>query len=388
MICSFGGATSGRAAGDLSAVGSGIVAVLLVAACGSASVAVPASASPSSRPAACAAPAVAPASNATAVPQPVKHSVIEAMITILNGTSGTGIAGVAVGFGSVWVTGHRSHDVYRIDPATNRVVATIPLPTLYGADTGPDSYIGSGPHGIWLPVGSDTTPNQIVRIDPATNKFTIDQALPGVYQIVDTAAGVWAGVDPYAGADHAAIFEVDPVTGKTLKHIDLAPAPAHANSYFPSLDAGFGSLWAVAADNEVARINPTSGTVIATIKTSQPVLQIDAGGPSSGVFLAMTIGSTTASVARVNVATNCVDGIAFIGTTDAESAIWIAGAPEGVYVAYGAGSLVLINPSTMQAISPAGLDGQDYLGIIADGFGSVWFPTFGNNSVLRVKPLG
>ena len=102
----------------------------------------------------------------------------------------------------------------------------------------------------------------------------------------------------------------------------------------------------------------------------------------------MTIGSTTASVARVNVATNCVDGIAFIGTTDAESAIWIAGAPEGVYVAYGAGSLVLINPSTMQAISPAGLDGQDYLGIIADGFGSVWFPTFGNNSVLRVKPLG
>jgi len=43
--------------------------------------------------------------------------------------------------------------------------------------------------------------------------------------------------------------------------------------------------------------------------------------------------------------------------------------------------------TTMRSLGSVGLDAADYLGQAAFGFGSVWFPTWGDNTLLRVKPL-
>jgi hypothetical protein len=76
---------------------------------------------------------------------------------------------IAAGRGAVWVTGNfiRREDVLqRIDPKTNRVVATIELPGRYA---GP---VATGPGGVWLLVSArdDTRSQSLVRIDTASNE--------------------------------------------------------------------------------------------------------------------------------------------------------------------------------------------------------------------------
>jgi virginiamycin B lyase len=72
---------------------------------------------------------------------------------------------VAVGFGSVWVRNESQEQagtVSRIDPATNRVVATVPV----GIEMGRDGLDGlaAGPHHLWV-AGLD-----LERIDPSSSR--------------------------------------------------------------------------------------------------------------------------------------------------------------------------------------------------------------------------
>ena len=75
---------------------------------------------------------------------------------------------------AIWVANHRGGTVSRIDPTTNTVVATIPV-----GNTGP-----SGPHHVGLGLGSVWVgvPNtsSVYRIDPTTNKVQATIAIPAV----------------------------------------------------------------------------------------------------------------------------------------------------------------------------------------------------------------
>ncbi|HWO91957.1 MAG TPA: hypothetical protein VNP53_08315, partial [Methylomirabilota bacterium] len=68
---------------------------------------------------------------------------------------------LAMGFGAVWVVDYRPPSVARIDPATNRVVSSIPLPG--------DACLGLAitRDAVWVP---DCTHHVVVQIDPATNR--------------------------------------------------------------------------------------------------------------------------------------------------------------------------------------------------------------------------
>jgi len=86
-----------------------------------------------------------------------------AFSTVGSGTalSGSGILpGVAIAGGSVWVFGVPSTDaVVQVDPNTNRVVGTLPLPL-------PATGIVSGPAGTWV----TTDHGRIVGINTATGR--------------------------------------------------------------------------------------------------------------------------------------------------------------------------------------------------------------------------
>jgi len=68
-------------------------------------------------------------------------------------------ADVAVGYGYVWVTGQITNTLYKIDPATLRVVSAIP--------------VGRGPIGVTIGAGSVWVANEVDRtiskVDPRTN---------------------------------------------------------------------------------------------------------------------------------------------------------------------------------------------------------------------------
>jgi hypothetical protein len=304
-----------------------------------------------------------------------------------------GPAGVAIGFGSVWVAVHRGADVLRVDPTTNAVVATVHIPPSEGHPSTAMGPITVGPDGVWLPIigGLDqqnpTVPNQLMRVDPATNSISFDEDFDGLYDVSDDASGVWAGVDPgqSLAVKRPELIKVDPASGQRGRTIDLGPAEAAAR-YTAAFGAGFGSLWVTTDGNRVERIDPASGRVTARINTLGPAQQVVAGGPGADVFLAVTFGANRAAVARVDPATNCVDAVAFVGTTDAEGSIAVAASPNRVYVNFGKGSLAEVDPATMQTTRSVNLDTQDFLGYIRYGFGSIWVPTFGDNSVLRVGP--
>jgi hypothetical protein len=73
---------------------------------------------------------------------------------------------IAAGFGSVWTLGQ--HQVMRIDPASDRVVANISLP-------GIGWMLAAGNDGIWVAGGSGGI--HMVRIDPATNTIDLSHRL-------------------------------------------------------------------------------------------------------------------------------------------------------------------------------------------------------------------
>jgi DNA-binding beta-propeller fold protein YncE len=70
--------------------------------------------------------------------------------------------GILTAFGSVWVGSRGTGMLYRIDPATNTVSETIKVNGSIGG-------IGAGPDAIWASGFEDGT---IYRIDPATNSVT------------------------------------------------------------------------------------------------------------------------------------------------------------------------------------------------------------------------
>jgi streptogramin lyase len=117
-----------------------------------------------------------------------------------------GPSAIAVGAGAVWVLSGRwvgsANVVTRIDPRTNRIVATIPVPHALVA-------IAAGRRFVWVTGAPRSAGGVVTRIDPRTNRAKTAR-LPHswVPDGITTAAGrVWVA-DPGVGA----LIEVDPQT--------------------------------------------------------------------------------------------------------------------------------------------------------------------------------
>ncbi len=323
----------------------------------------------------------------TGAPEPsVPAGLIQATTPIVAGPEAVGS-----GFGSVWVVAHRSNTVFRIDPATDQVIASIPIAV-------PDQDVGvgpisGGPHGVWLPVSA--TVNGLFSIDPSTNSIAGRFPFDGAYGIADSNDGLWVGVAPYipggtSGALRYSLIEIDPKTARPIRKVDLGPA-AGSRAYFPGVQFGLSALWVVIADDAIARIDPDTGRVVATIRTTGvPRGYGEFAISGHDIFAAM--GDST--VDRVDASTNCVDGVVYLGHTLALPAnpmaprVGIATSINGIDVVFDRGALALIDPETLHERAVYRIDRQDYTGGVLEDFGSIWFLTFGNDTVLRLRSLG
>jgi serine/threonine-protein kinase len=93
---------------------------------------------------------------------------------------------VVVGAGGVWVTGQLADAVARIDPATNRIVAVIAV----GHDP---TSLAAGGHAIWVGNAVDET---LSRIDPRTNRVTATIPVGDVPRaLVAEGRSVWVAAD-------------------------------------------------------------------------------------------------------------------------------------------------------------------------------------------------
>lgn len=176
--------------------------------------------------------------------------------------------GMAFTPGSVWTANHRSDEVEgapaphtfsisRVDLASNTETARIPVE--HRADKFDDwDNFCCGPQGMTAGFGSvwvgDATSNVVYRIDPSTNTVIATISPPEGSQacgdLASDATAIWVG----AGCDSTTIWSIDPQTNTVSKTVQLS-----ANT--GPVATGLGSVWALIQD-WLVRIDPATGTVV------------------------------------------------------------------------------------------------------------------------------
>ncbi len=152
----------------------------------------------------------------------------------------SGAVDVAVGKGAIWVSGFGT--MTRLDPGTNRVVAAVETP-----GTEDYSQVAVGLGAVWVTADG----GRLYRIDPNSDRVVATILVGGPIQGVETGGGyVWL-TRPTEGDGE--LIRVDPATNRvTGAPIEVGPGPTAARY-------AFGALWVT--NSSVVRVNPSTGTV-------------------------------------------------------------------------------------------------------------------------------
>jgi uncharacterized protein DUF6923 len=181
---------------------------------------------------------------------------------------------VAIGFGSVWVTGDKG-TLVRIDPTTNKVVNRISSEgSGYTSLATDDRYLWAV--NFYRADGSNPI-SQVKRIDPQTNRPAFG---PFVNQFeAKIASGFGATWVTASGTESASeVRRIDPATGRVAARITLPDAaPVGLNA----LASGEGFIWAASARGYLWKIDPAHD------QHSDPVIVVtNPPGPANDVVAA------------------------------------------------------------------------------------------------------
>lgn len=249
----------------------------------------------------------------------------------------------AAAFDSIWVlapdlplrenTG--TPNLVRIDPFTNQVVASIPMPdrlcqgfvptddaiwvcavdALIRVDPSTDSIVSSVPikgsmspyrmaYGggmVWALGSGAFVGDTVIRLDPGTETTTSHPVGGSVGGMAYAFDALWLTV-PGAGS----VVRLDPATGEAREWVSGLPAPTH-------ITAGQRDLWvslhgsdgeeAGVGETQLVRIDPRSGQVVAELMIGgSPRGGVDVWAGEEGVF----VRSTRPWLARVDEATSSI----------------------------------------------------------------------------------
>jgi hypothetical protein len=241
---------------------------------------------------------------------------------------------VAAADDAVWVS-HADGWLSRIDPGTDSVVATIEI-------GGSPWWIDVGVDSVWVAVrGSGGEGGGVVRVDPLTNsvagEIEIDSGTPTV--VMEGAGGVWA----WNLADNTAI-RIDPSTESIAATVDLE---------LPGFGFGVGSdsVWRAAVgrgeQGVVTRVDSQTNSIGAHIEIESPD-----GSPTRTTGVEVVAGSAWVSFEYGCEADGCLMGLARIdektsavvatATLPSDSAIIVTVGPSTVWVA-GDGQLARVD---------------------------------------------
>lgn len=195
-------------------------------------------------------------------------------------------AGLALGFGSLWIPSCGDHTVVRVDQETGAAQATI---SAGPADS--EGGIAAGAGSVWIVTSKES---DLARIDPKTNTVSANIRIPpGSFNPIFADGSVW--VSSNAGGT---LVRVDPATNKVVGETPVGPMPRF-------LTAGAGSVWVLnQGDGSIARVDTASGKRTALIAAGIPGL----GGEIA--FGGDVVWATVFDypITRIDAATNQVTG--------------------------------------------------------------------------------
>jgi virginiamycin B lyase len=181
------------------------------------------------------------------------------VVQLLTATNTVGIiadvarpcSGLTEGFGSIWSPSCGTHEMDRLDPATGKIVATIP-----GDAANSEGGVTTGAGSVWFVV----KPSNLLRIDPKTNTVAATIELPaGTENAVFAEGFVWL-----SSFGQGQMIKVDPKTNTVVATIPIGPKPRF-------ITAGGGSVWTLnQGDGTISRVDMKTDKLVATIECGIP----------------------------------------------------------------------------------------------------------------------
>ncbi|HUF85593.1 MAG TPA: serine/threonine-protein kinase [Acidimicrobiia bacterium] len=264
---------------------------------------------------------------------------------------------VAVTTGAAWVTTDRD-SVKRIDPATNRVTATIEVGTR-------PRGVAADAEAVWVAnAGSGT----VSRISSRTNRGT---------------ATIEVGGEPFAVAASSDAVWVTDIEGNTVSRIDPSDngitATIELETRPSDVAAAEDGVWVTHTRGDtVSRIDPFTDAVSATIAVgSRP----DGVAVADGAVWVANLGDDT--ISRIDPATDTVT--ATIEVRDAPRDV--AAGSGVVWVTSSEGDIVTrIDPATDTVTGTVEVGRNAVPFRLAAGDDAVWVTNLGNLTVSRIDP--
>jgi hypothetical protein len=189
--------------------------------------------------------------------------------------------GIAAGFGAIWVTSFGEHPaLLRIDPVGLQVSARIPIGDIAAT-------VAAGASAVWVACAEGNGPS-VQRVDPATGHVT---ARIGLASRVVTGCGLWnvaaEGRWVWVGDEAGSLWRIDTADNRASR-LPVSLSGSSSWGQPGSLVAASGMVWA-ASDLELLRLDPASGRVVARLGAGDRGGEGASGG--SGTAVAVTPGT-------------------------------------------------------------------------------------------------
>jgi TolB protein len=328
-------------------------------------------------------------------PPPLKPAVQVEPRVAANIQVGPFPSAIAVGEGGVWVgvpaqDGSGSGELVRIDPATNEVVARIEL------ENWPDK-VAAGAGAVWVAqvtntVGSNGETSDfetaVARVDPSTNEIVASTPVPGgIPRDIEVGdGGVWVALQ--TDNREGEIVQLDPATGEETTRIELEAAPYR-------LLLGEGAVWVITDGPEgVLKIDPFSREVIAALPVRVSMV-LDAAVGDGAVWIASWLSAFDPTVGtgygdrvvavRIDTATYEVDYGPVFPPEGGPTFRPFAVGPGGVWF-LGNEGISRLNTNTMEVDASVELEEgpmQTEFAVLDEATGTIWIANY-EDTVTRI----
>jgi streptogramin lyase len=259
---------------------------------------------------------------------------------------------------AVWVGSTGPDAVHRIDPVTNKLIATVAVPGE------PCAGLATGSGSLWVPLCSQ--PPKLAKVDLYTNRLTavFNIGPAGAEGGVATSAdSVWLITDT-----KGSLVRIDPITGVIRKTVRVPPG-----SYNPLYSDD--QIWVTRAEGaELTSIDPATGVILATVRTGPHPRFLTAGAGS-----VWTLNQGDGSLTRVDAHTRQVTATIALGTPGPGGDISFGG--ETVWTTVAKVPLSATNTATSALSCQWSGPGGDSLSV---GHGAIWITDYHAGTLSRL----
>jgi hypothetical protein len=318
-----------------------------------------------------------PTSTTAALPPPSGPRIVSSV------TVDVGVGPMTAGFGSVWVGSSLHQTLVRIDPATNKTLATISLGTVpSGLAVGEGAVWAVGWHSDAASPRSGPLAGEafLIRIDPLTNTVSARLPLEGAYGVAVGPGAIWVA----SAREH--LWRVDPVRMQVTARIAIDRPHGVA--------ATADAVWVTSGrvEDMVERVDPSRNVVTASIATGSSGATV--AGVSIGTQLVWIGSGGDGTVTGIDPATNTVRTTLRVGgrsfqslADDGAGTLWVASSP----IPASPSSPNPTSPSTILRVDVATgkssppLDVGPQVAGVAFFDGALWVADRSQGSVLKIQ---